>query len=977
MSFELGSKHHGFQLLWIQDVEEVKSKAYLFEHEQSGAPLLYFSCEDDNKVFSIAFRTPPTDDTGIAHIMEHSVLCGSEKFPTKEPFVDLLKGSLQTFLNAFTASDRTIYPVASRNDKDFMNLMDVYLDAVFFPLLKKTPEILMQEGWHYEVQGEGEEEQLIYNGIVYNEMKGAFSSPTGRLYRILGKHLYPDGTYGKESGGDPESIPQLTQEQFIAFHDQFYHPSNSLIYIYGNGNIAEHLEFLDREYLVKFQKQQVDASILVQPPFETPREFVEEYSVNPGDATENKTFLTLNYLIGDSPDAEMHYAMNLLSYILVDSQASPVRLALIEAGVGVDIGSMWDNSVLQPCFSIMVFDSDPEEKELFEKTVLETLENVVKNGLDPRLVEGAINRTEFSLREFQISGYPKGLAINMQLLDSWAYGADPLMYLRFEPILKKIREETPNRYFENIIQKNLLENNFRATIMMKPKAGLDQENDRKLAEKLAEIKKSLTPEQLQEIRQAKEKLLERQMAPNRPEDVAKIPTLHLDDINPKAEDFPAKEFIFGEAKFLDHDLETNKIVYLNVYFDAESLPNELVPYAALLSDILARVDTENFTYVDLTSEIDIHTGGIGTGFSPVSGKNSTTLYYPRYSFGTKTMIPKLEKGLDLILEIMLRSKFDDTARIKDIVQENRNGMEQRLISSGHSYAQLRAASYFSPLHAYRERINGLTYYQFLLALEKDYDQNAAQIQANLEKTAKLLFNRNAMLVSVTLPEEEFLEQESILAAFANKVPAFEFQKRTVAFETTKANEGVIIPSQVQYVAKAGDFRRFGGTYSGKMNVLTHLLRTGYLWNNIRVQGGAYGSGISIDRNGVLSFMSYRDPHLQRTLEVYNNSGQYLENLELSEQELSNAIIATSGSLDRPMTPSEKGSRATTRYIIGLTHEEVQAERDEVLSTDLDDLRAFSQILQKTMEQDNICVFGGEEKINEVPQLFKTIIRINP
>ncbi|MCL2303916.1 MAG: insulinase family protein [Planctomycetaceae bacterium] len=972
---QVHSTQHGFKLLWVQDVEEVKSKAYMFEHVKSGAPLLYLSCEDDNKVFSITFRTPPTDDTGISHIMEHSVLCGSEKFPSKEPFVDLLKGSLQTFLNAFTASDRTIYPVASRNDKDFRNLMNVYLDAVFFPNVVKTPEILMQEGWHYEVDEETGD--LAYNGIVYNEMKGAFSSPQGMLYRVVSQCLYPDGTYGKESGGDPKAIPDLTQEMFIEFHKKFYHPSNSLIYLYGNGNIDEHLAFIDKEYLSRFDKQTVDANIVLQGAFSAPKEFIEEYSVDPDDPIEDKTFLTMNYLIGNSPDAEMHYAMNLLSYILVDSQASPLRRALLDAGLGKDVEGSWDNSILQPCFSVVVKNSNPDRQQEFVDVVEKTLRQIVEKGFDPKLVEGAINRTEFSLREFQISGFPKGLAVNMQLLDSWAYGADPLMYLRFEPILKKIKEEVPNRYFEKLVQKVLLDNTSRALVVMKPKQGLDEEKNEQVRQKLAEIKQSFTPEQLEQIKETQVALLERQAAPDKPEDVAKIPTLQREDIDPKAEEFPCRELTIAETKFLNHDVATTGIVYLSVFFDADSIPEELIPYASILSDVIGRVDTENYTYADLTSEIDIHTGGIGTGFSPISSKDSLDVFYPKFTFGTKTMIPKLDKGLDLILEMMLTSKFDDPARLKEIIQENRVGMEQRLISSGNVFAQMRAASYFSPVVAYRERIGGLTYYQFLADLEKNFDARSQELSEKLQKTAKLLFNRNAMLVSVTVSEPEFKTLESNFGAFANKVSAFEYVKKPFVFQPEQRNEAVVIPSQVQYVAKAADFKAVGGVYSGKMNVLSNVLRTGYLWNNIRVQGGAYGSGFTVDRTGLFSFMSYRDPHLQRTVDVFDGTAKFVEMLEMSDLDLTKAIIATSGSMDRPTTPAEKGARAATRYIVGISQAEIQRERDEVLATTALELRGFGEILDKAMKQNNICVFGNENKINESKPLFKNVIRINP
>ncbi len=965
---------HGFKLLWTQDVEEVKAKAQMFEHLQSGAPLLYLSCEDDNKVFSIAFRTPPSDDTGIAHIMEHSVLCGSKNFPSKEPFVDLLKGSLQTFLNAFTASDRTMYPVASRNEKDFVNLMHVYLDAVFFPKLMQTPEILMQEGWHYELDEQTGE--LTYNGIVYNEMKGVFSSPQGLLYRTISKCLYPDGTYGKESGGDPSAIPDLTQKQFVEFHEKFYHPSNSLIFLYGDGDVEEHLAFLDKEYLSKFKKDTVDANIRLQPPQSAPKEMVEKYSIDPEDSPEDKTFLTMNYLIGNAPDAEMHFAMNLLSYILVDAPAAPLRRALLDAGLGMDVEGSWDNSVLQPCFSVILKNSNPDRKDEFVKIVQTTLENLVQNGIDPKLIEGAINRTEFSLREFQVSGYPKGLVINMRILDSWTYGADPLMYLRFEQVLKTIKDEVPNRYFEKLIQKNLLDNNSRAMVMMQPEQGLDKEKNEKLREKLAEIKKSLTPEQIEKIKEAQQQLLERQAAPDNPADVAKIPTLERSDIDPKAEEFPCKEFDWNGVKFLNHDVETNKIVYMTVYFDAASVPAELIPYAALLSDMLGQVDTEHYTYGDLNSAIDIDTGGIGTAFSPMSGKESLETFYPKFTFGTKTMIPKLDKGLELILEMMLHSKFEDAVRLKEIVQEQRSGMEQQLIAAGHSFAQLRAGSYFSPIHAYRERIGGLTYYRFLLDLDKNFEAKSKELSENLRKAAALMFNRKAMLVSLTVPEADFNGLKEELNDFAEKIPSFEFVKQTVPFVPNPANEGVVIPSRVQYVAEAADFKAAGGTYSGKINVLTNVLRTGYLWNNIRVQGGAYGSGFAADRSGFVAMMSYRDPHLDRTVGIFNGLPDYLEKLEMSDLDLTKAIIATSGSMDRPTTPAEKGARAAAMYITGLSQTEVQKDRDAVLATTVGDLRDFAVILRKALAQNNICVFGNEDKIEANKTLFKNVIRMN-
>jgi Zn-dependent M16 (insulinase) family peptidase len=945
----------------------------MFLHEKSGAPLLYLSCNDDNKVFCIAFRTPPTDSSGIAHVMEHSALCGSERFPSKEPFVDLLKGSLQTFLNAFTSDDRTMYPVASRNDKDFLNLMNVYLDAVFFPNVKKIPEILMQEGWHYEVDEETGD--LTYNGIVYNEMKGVYSSPQSVLYRTIQKSMYPDSTYANDSGGNPDHIPELTQEKFVAFHDKFYHPSNSMIYLYGNGNIEKHLEFLDKEYLSRFAKQKIDAKVKPQPILVQPKDVTAEYSVDAGESTAEKTFLSMNYLLPtDLENAERSYGLDLLTYILVGSEAGPLKRALLDAGIGLDVSCSLDSSILQPCFSIVVQNSEPEKKQKFLEVLDTTLKKLATEGIDRKIIEGAINRTEFTLREFQVSGFPKGLALNMNILESWSYGGDPLKHLRFEPILKNIRDGVPHGFFEKLIQKYLLDNPSRGFVMLKPKQGLEKERSEKLAAKLADIKKSLSPEQLAAIKKQQQILLERQAAPDNPEDVAKIPTLSIEDVNKTAEDIPFQKKELDDLRIVNTDIDTNKIVYLTLYFKAKLKPaDETGFYASLLSDVLGRIDTENYRYSDLNNEIDLHTGGISTGLMVYNFKNKDD-YDVRFTIRTKVMIPKLDKGIDLILEILNRSKFEDTARLKEIVQELRVGTEQALMSQGHRFAQTRASGYFSQANAYRDRIGGIEYYKFLRETEK-----SNTLTDQLKNYAELFLRKeNLDFVSVTIDKENF---DTVSATIRNKFQAGIVTKKselrlgnadTVTYG--QLNEAVVIPSRVQYVVKSADYHKAGFEYSGKMLVLTNILRTGYLWNNIRVQGGAYGGGFSVDRSGVFSLWSYRDPHLKRTVDIYEGVADYLEKLELSGEELTKAIIATIGGLDKPLTPSDKGSRVAAMQLSGLTQEDIQRERNEVLSTTVEDLRKFAPMFCEGMKQNNICVFGNEEKLNEDKNLFKNTIR---
>ncbi|MDR3233398.1 MAG: insulinase family protein [Planctomycetaceae bacterium] len=977
-TFKNGSVYYGFTLQWTQKVDEVKSTAYYFQHIKSGAPLLYLSSEDDNKVFCIAFRTPPTDSTGIAHVMEHSALCGSEKFPSKEPFVDLLKGSLQTFLNAFTADDRTMYPVASRNDKDFQNLMNVYLDAVFFPNVRKIPEILMQEGWHYEVDAGG---NLTYNGIVYNEMKGVYSSPQSVLYRTIQKSMYPDSTYANDSGGNPDNIPELTQEKFVVFHNKFYHPSNSMIYLYGNGNIEKHLEFLDKQYLSRFDKQTIDASVKPQLPFDKPKDITAEYSVDSGESTAEKTFLSMNYLLPtDLNDAERNYAMDLLAYILVGSDAGPLKRALLDAGAGLDVNASFDSSILQPYFSIIVQNSEPEKKEIFLEVLDTTLKKLVKDGIDRKLIEGAINSTEFTLREFQVSGFPKGLAIDMSILDTWSYGGDILKNLRFEPILKNIRSGVEKNLFENLIQKYLLDNTSRGFVMLKAKQGLDKERADKLSAKLAEIKKSLSGGQIEEIKKQQQVLLDRQAAPDKPEDIAKIPQLAISDVDRKAEEIPFEQTQTAARKMpvTNVNVDTNKIVYVTVTFKLEPYQHNPA-MLSLLSDIIGRLDTENYSYADLSSEVDLHTGGIGTGLSATTVKGEADNFDLRFSAKVKTTLPKLEKGLELVHEILCKTKFADKARIKELIQEQRVGAEQSLMSSGHRFAQTRAGSYFSKIKLYQEATGGIEFYKFLVDIEKNFDAKAEDLMKAFRQYTESIFSVSNAQMTVTLPKEEFVTVQPVLQKFEQKLGAAQDGRassgaRQIPPEPAQLNEAVVIPSRVQYVVKSADYRKAGFAYSGKMLVLTNILRTGYLWNNVRVQGGAYGGGFSADRSGVFSLWSYRDPHLKRTVDLYEGIADYLEKLELSDEELTKAVIATIGSLDKPLTPSEKGGRTAGMLFAGLTQDDIQRERDEVLATTVEDLRKFAVMFREGMKQNNICVFGNEEKLKEDSSLFKTTIR---
>ena len=964
----VGAVTSGFKLLRSEAVTELDARARLFEHERSGAKLLYLSNSDDNKVFCITFRTPPADDCGIPHVLEHSVFCGSQRFPVKDPFAELLKGSLQTFLNAFTANDRTYYPVASRNEVDFHNLIDVYLDAVFHPRLLTTPDIMMQEGWHYEVDDKG---NLSYNGIVYNEMKGALSAPRRLLAQTIEQNLFPKGTYHHNSGGDPAAIPTLTQKKLVAFHQRYYHPSNACVFVYGNGDAARDLAFLDSRCFSQFERRAIDAQVIRQPAFAAPVEKTAEYSIDDQEDDRDKTFLSVSYMVGAMPDADAYFGMDLLAYMLLDSQAAPLRRALLESGVAKDVESAWENSIAQPYLSVIAKNSNPQTLPKFLDTVEKTLRELADRGLDKRLIEAAINRKEFQLRENDVPRMPQGLTIGMHAIDSWVYGGDPLLYLRWETALRRIKEQAAHGYFEKLIRERLLANTNRAVVVLKPKRGLDREQAAKLREQLAAIRKGLSAAEFDALKAAQAKLQARQKAPDSPADLAKLPCLTLADLRRTVEPLPLERHAIVGTVVLHHPESTKGVVYLNLYFDAAPIPPELTPYASLLAEALTKVDTAKRNYRDLASAIDAQTGGISVDLTAIADSAKPDVFYPRMEVSGKALLPKVPQLLDLLLETLLSSRLDDRARLKQIVQESRIGLEEMLLEAGHKAAYIRAASHVLPAYAYRDAAGGIAYYRFLAALEKDFDARAADLCQKLRVVADLVFRRAGLTAGVTLPRSDLAGIRDPLASFFARFPAAAAPAAKRPFAVSAVNEAITIPSKVQYVAQAADYRAAHGAYSGQMLVLAKTLSTGYLYDQVRVLNGAYGAGMGVGRDGAIFFWSFRDPHVRRTLDTFHEVPKFLAKLELPDRERVKAIIAAIGRLDEPLLPSQKGELAVRNFIARISDAERQRERDEVLATTAADLRALGALIGKALEQNHLCVLGGEEKLREERKLFQT------
>ena len=971
MNFEIGKKYYGFTLLEEYQVKELQSTARVFSHEKSGARLLHLENDDDNKVFSIGFRTPPSDSTGVPHIVEHCVLSGSRKYRTKEPFMDMIKGSLQTFINAMTFGDKTIYPVASRNDKDFFNLMDVYLDSVLYPRIYDVPEIFMQEGWHYELQDKNED--LIYKGVVYNEMLGAYSSPERLLGQEISKSLYPDTCYKYSSGGDPDVIPDLTYEGFLDFHKKFYHPTNSYIYLYGNGDIEKQLQFIDEEYLSNFDKIEIHSSIEIQKPFSTMNEVEAYYPISKDESDENRTYLSLNFVVGKITDPETYLMSGILRQLLIESSAAPLKKALISAGIGQDILPLGAGG-LQPSFCVAAKNTTVDKKDEFKTVVFEALNKLVKEGIDKKLIEACINMAEYDLRE--ASKFPtKGLIYNMKSLDSWLYDSHPTTHLQYEDTINKLRANIDTNYFERFIEDNILNNSHSSLVIMKPKKGLSEEKNKAVKEKLANYKSSLSDAEMEALIDKNVKLKEKQLSPDTPEDRATIPQLSVNDVKAEAETIPQEVIKDGDVTLLFHDIFTSKIAYVDFLFDVSMVDKDLIPYTNLLTEIIGKVDTNAMDYSELSNEIYINTGGIDLATEVYVENGNDDVYYPKFIVKGKAIGDKIQRLIELITQLTTSTKIEDKKRIKELLQQIKSRLEMSIFDKGHMVAARRVTSYFSPAAKYTELLKGLDFYWFICELNNSFDSNSEEIMSNLKKVYDTIFNMNNLIVSFTGDSSDFSlvrENLSILTSELNKNNPASLNH---SFAEEKSNEGILSSANVQYVSKGYNFNKLGYSYNGNMRVLGTILSIDYLHNRVRAQGGAYGCGITFDRAGNVSTFSYRDPNLSETLNVYDNMADYIKNIKLDDSQITTYIIGTMSRLDPAATPHMKGETAVRNYISNINQADIQKERDEVLATKLTDVISLAELLEKSMNEGYCCVLGNENKIQENKSLFNKLVSL--
>jgi len=952
-----------FELIEERAVAEINSQVRLYRHLPTGAQLLSIQNDDENKVFSINFRTTPQDSTGVAHILEHSVLCGSEKYPLKEPYVELIKGSLKTFVNAFTAPDSTSYPVASQNLQDFYNLVDVYMDAVLHPLI--PPHVLDQEGWHLEIDEDSG--NLIYKGVVFNEMKGALSNPNQLLSRATQQSLFPDNLYRHNSGGDPRHIPDLTYEQFTTFHQVYYHPSNAYIYWYGDDPEEERLRKLS-EYLEGYSRLDVDSHIPLQAPFDDTRRVSIPYAAGEDELT--KYYVSVNWGMVEQTDPELVLGLGILDHILVGTSASPLRKALIDSGYGEDlVGGGLNPYLRQLAFSTGLRGVKREDVSRVEELVHETLAELVRTGIDPNMIAAAMNTVEFHLRENNTGSFPRGLLLMLRAMSTWLYDGDPFLPLMYEEPLQAVKDHLAagQSYFESLIETYFLQNPHRSVVILEPDPDLNRREAQEEADRLKAIQASLSSEELETIIAQAEKLKTIQESPDSPEALARIPVLTLEDLDKENKTIPLEVLEQDGVEILYHDLFTDGIVYLDLSFDLAGVPQELLPYLKLFAGGMVKMGTTKENFVELSQRIGRETGGIYPGLL-IQNKYYSKEVVARLVIRAKATVEKLDQMLLILEDILLSTEYNDPDRFRQILTERKAKMEAGLVQSGHGVVSSRLQSGQSLSGWLNEQTGGIENLFFSRTLLAALDEDWEKVVDKFLQIRELVVNRNTMMLNITLDQENWQHIRPALGQFIGQIPQREFQRANWLHGQNPISEGLTIPAQVNFVGKGANLYDLGFQPHGSINVVRKHLGTTYIWDKIRVQGGAYGGFTTFDLfSGAFNFVSYRDPNLIRTIKNYDGAAEYLRGIDLPDSELVKSIIGTIGDMDGYQFPDAKGYASMVRYLTGY-HEEIRQQiRDQVLATTTEDFKALADVLDQVKQSGSVAVLGSAEAISAANQ----------
>ena len=964
-----------YELIKEQQLNDINSIGYIVRHKKSGARLALISNDDDNKVFYIGFKTPPTDETGVPHIIEHSVLCGSEKFPLKDPFIELVKGSLNTFLNAMTYPEKTIYPIASCNEQDFKNLMDVYLDAVLHPNILRYEEIFKQEGWRYELTDV--EAPITINGVVYNEMKGAYSSADEMLQNTIYQNLFPDNTYGKDSGGNPAHIPDLTYEAFLNFYRKYYHPSNSYIFLYGDCDMKERLEWMDKEYLSAYDTIEVTSQIELQKAYDTVKQVVGKHPIGNEESEADNTYLAYSKVVCDISDKVLRQAFAVLDYVLISAPGAPVRQALIDAGIGQDVYGSFDDGTLQPVFHVCAKNANASDKERFVEIIESTLKDIVAKGINKTSVLAAINSSEFRFREADFGSYPKGLLYGIECLDTWLFDDENAFdAMEMLDVFEFLKQQVDKGYYEELIQKYLLDNTHGVVVSLEPEKGLNTRVEEELEKKLADYKASLSDEELEKIIEDTKRLEEYQEEEVSEEDMQKLPMLERKDMRKEVLPFSNIEEEIGMVPVVRHEVFTNGIDYITFMFDAGDVDKEDLPYLGFLRSVLAFVNTESYSYSELNDVINIHSGGISSGLTAYADSKESGKYHMKYEFRIKMLEDKVEDALHILKEIILTSKVEDVKRLSEIVAQTKSRLQSVLSSAGHVVSATRGIAYFSQYGYIQDATTGIAYYDEICKMDAQMKQEPSVVIERLRKVMHQIFGQERLLISFTAEKECYDRALPVIQKFVDALPKGKLPEKDKRYTMGQKNEAFTDASAIQYVSRSGNFVNHGFAYTGALNILKMILSYDYLYNNVRVKGGAYGCFSSFLRTGDSYFTSYRDPNLGKTNEVYDKIPEYLRNFQADEREMTKYIIGTLGGMDAPLYPEGKGQRAITAYLKRLTLEELQAERDEILNATDEDIRKLADLIESVLSDGNFCVIGNENNIQKEKELFMNIRSLN-
>lgn len=959
-----------FSLLEKKELKDIQGIGYIYEHNKTKAKICFIRTEDENKTFSISFRTPPTDDTGVAHILEHSVLCGSKKYPIKDPFNELAKGSLNTYLNAMTYSDKTMYPVASVNDKDFHNLVDVYLDAVFYPNIYNTRQTFEQEGWHYEL--DDIEGKVSYKGVVYNEMKGVFSSPEQILLRRIQQELFMNHPYSHESGGDPSAIVDLTYEDFLDFHQTYYHPSNSYIFYYGDMNIERELEYLDSNYLSHFDYLGIQSEIPLVERFSAQKKLEVTYPVS-GDEADNQCYLSYNVVLCETQKTVEGLGFDLLEYLLIDAPGASLKEALIKAGIGEDVFSSFDGSIREGSFSIIAKNCRKDQEAQFIEVIETELRRIAEVGFDEKRVVSALNKFEFRAKEADFGSYPKGVIYCIKAMETWLYGYSPFINFEYTQIFEAVKAELKNGLLQSLVKEYFLNNNHKVHLTLIPDPTFNEKKQAVVLKRLETYESGLDVAAKDRLIQHTKDLVAFQDEPETKENLEKLPLLTLEDLPREKKEFIVDRHFVKDTQLLLHSANATNIAYVKCSFDVSFIPEYQLPLLSILSRLLLNMNTRQHSYAALSDEINGNTGGIGVNLSVYDHKSSTKYFAPRLEIQGKCFVPQLNTMYELMKEILTETDFSDVVRMKELINENKSRMQMRLVPSGHSTAQLRAQSYFSKSDSYKERLRGVEFYKELVLWQERSEKDLSELASLLQKMLAQIVTSDRLTLGITASEEYMSTVEGYTESFIHSLPYQEDALEPAEIDLIgTSNEGFMTTSDVQYVALASDYLTQGFEYHGSMKVLNTIINLEYLWNTIRVKGGAYGAFSSIGRNGIVSFVSYRDPNLKTTLEVYEQLAEFIESIDLDERELTKYIIGTISPLDQPLTCSQENEKAMALYFSEVTHEDIMKNRYEILDTTNEKLKSYREFFQKVLSNYWLCVVGNEKTIEDNKDIFKSI-----